>query len=670
MLGTGLKKLKRWWQVRTGRFDTPFDGEVPFWVLSTCVQLLLLGLLAKWLLPDANIRKDIVVVSEQNELVEIADIPDPELDFSEIDIEQLSSDSDAQLEIVTETDTPLIELASANPLTSDTILDDVGLLMSEVPSLQSSKILTAAHSTGSVGNVVTGATGAVDRLTQEILSSLEENATMIVWLFDQSASLTRQRSEIESRIDRIYRELNLLKDAKAKGFREHNDEDIPLLTHVYAFGEQVGPVLAEATDDVGRIKSAIANIRRDSSGIENVFTAITRCVKDFKEYSKVDRKTGLRKRNVKFIVVCDEAGDDGTKVNTAIKACEKAAIPVYVIGVPAPFGRAESRVKWVDPDPQYDQRPQIALVSQGPESVMSERINLSFISGNFNDLELIDSGFGPFNLTRLCYQTGGIYFAVHPNRRRGRVSFRETSTLASDLRYFFDPMVMRKYRPDYVSLNEYRKRANSNQARMSLLQAAAVPQTGQLVARRLRFPKTDEARFVRLVGEAQRSAAILQPKLGRLYSILKQGELDREKEASPRWQAGFDLAIGRVVAASLRAKSYNEMLALAKTKLEFTKEKSNTWVLRPSNDLSTTGSQNEKLAEKARGYLERIVDQHPETPWALLAKRELKTPLGWAWRESYTPPPKPRERNGNGMGRNRGPRENADPKKQRPLPRL
>lgn len=659
------------WQIRTGRFDTPFDGEVPYWVMSTCIQLLMLALLAKWLLPDSNFRKDIVVVSEQNTQVEISEIPIPEIKFEEIDIEQLSNDSDTELEIVTETETPLIEFASANPLSSDTILDNVGELLSEVPSLQSSEILSAVHSTGSVGNVATGATGAVDRLTKEILTSLEENATMLVWLFDQSASLTRQRGEIEGRIDRIYRELNLLEEANAEGFSKRENEVRPLLTHVYAFGERVGPLMREPTDDVNQIKSAIAGIERDNSGIENVFTAITRCVKDFKDYSKVDRKTGLRKRNVKIVVVCDEAGDDGTKVDSAIKACEKAAIQVYVIGVPAPFGRAESRVKWVDPDPKYDQRPQVALVSQGPESVMPERINLSFIAGNFNDLELIDSGFGPFNLTRLCFQTGGIYFAVHPNRRQGRVSFSETSELASDLRYFFDPLVMRKYRPDYISRNQYQKRANSNQARMSLLQAAAIPQTDQLVARRFRFLKSNEAQFVRSVSEAQRSAAILQPKLNRLYSILKQGELDREKEASPRWQAGFDLAIGRVIAASLRAKSYNELLALAKTKLEFKKEKSNTWVLRPSNDLSTTGSQNEKLAEKAKNYLGRIVTDHPDTPWALLAKRELKTPLGWEWRESYTAPPKPRERRtGNGQRRNRQPRNNQNPKEKRPVPRL
>ena len=666
----GLKRLKRWWQIRTGHYETPFDGEVPFWVFSTCVQLLLLGLLAKLLLPNNDFRKDSVVVSEQNEVLDIADLPEPEIEFNDLDIEECSTDDSVEFEIISETESPLMEIATAQPLTSEIIMDDIADLMTEIPSLNSEQILEAAHTTGSVGNVVTGASGAVDRLTQEILESLEENATMVVWLFDQSASLTRQRAQIRGRIDRIYRELNLLEQANAPQFE--SDEDKPLLTHVYAFGESVGPVLRQPTDNVDRIKSAIADIERDTSGTENVFSAIMRCVKDFRDYTKVDRKTGLPKRNVKFIVLCDEAGDDGDRCNDAIKRCDKAGIPVYVIGVPAPFGRAESRVKWVDPDPQFDQRPQVALVSQGPESLMPERLNLSFMGGNFGDLEMIDSGFGPFNLTRLCYQTGGIYFAVHPNRRRGRVSFKETAELSADLRYFFDPDVMRRYRPEYVSLTEYRKRANSNQARKSLLQAAAVPPTDQLVEQKVRFLRTNEAQFVRLVSNAQRSAAILQPKLDRLYNILKQGELDREKEASPRWQAGFDLAMGRVLSALLRAKSYNEMLALAKTKMEFKDPKNNTWLLRRSDDLSTTGSQNEKLSQKAREYLTRLVDDHPDTPWALLAKRELSTPLGWSWRESFTEPPKPRtpRQGGGGRARNPQPRQNQTPKPRRDIPRL
>ena len=248
---------------------------------------------------------------------------------------------------------------------------------------------------------------------------------------------------------------------------------------------------------------------------------------------------------------------------------------------------------------------------------------------------------------------------MHPNRRKGRVSFRETDVYSSDLRYFFDADVMKRYQPDYVSIRGYKDRIRNSQSRSALIKAASLPATEQFVTRNFEFPKYDEAEFVRRVNRAQQTAAILQPRLDRLYSILKEGEIDREKEASLRWQAGFDLAIGRVIAARLRAKSYNELLALSKTKLQFSKPKNNTWVLKRSDQLSQTGSQNEKLAEKARSFLKRVVEDHPQTPWALLAKRELATPFGWKWGETYREPPKPRVRQpGNG---------NANPRNARPV---
>ena len=44
---------------------------------------------------------------------------------------------------------------------------------------------------GSVG--VTGAEGAIDRLTHEILATLEQRPTLVVWLFDQSGSGTSDK---------------------------------------------------------------------------------------------------------------------------------------------------------------------------------------------------------------------------------------------------------------------------------------------------------------------------------------------------------------------------------------------------------------------------------------------------------------------------------------------
>ena len=32
-------------------------------------------------------------------------------------------------------------------------------------------------------------------------------------------------------------------------------------------------------------------------------------------------------------------------------------------------------------------------------------------------------------------------------------------------------------------------------------------------------------------------------------------------------------------------------------------------------------------------YLKRVIDEHPHTPWALLAEYELSTEMGWEWKE-------------------------------------
>ena len=73
---------------------------------------------------------------------------------------------------------------------------------------------------GKVGQGTQGASGAVDRITFEILRSLEERPTLVVWLFDQSGSLHRQRKEIRDRFDRIYAELGIAEESGAKAFRQ------------------------------------------------------------------------------------------------------------------------------------------------------------------------------------------------------------------------------------------------------------------------------------------------------------------------------------------------------------------------------------------------------------------------------------------------------------------
>jgi hypothetical protein len=387
----------------------------------------------------------------------------------------------------------------------------------------------------------------------------------------------------------------------------------------------------------------VAAIKNDETGVERVFAAVHAVADQYKAM-----RVQSPRRNVMIVCFSDEAGDDPQLLDPAVEICRKFQMPVYVVGVPAPFGRENVEIKYVDPDPQYDQSDQWIAVHQGPETLMPERVKLHF-SGNKGRDEAIDSGFGPYALTRLCYETGGIYFAVHPNRNSKRqVSRRETAELSAHLNYFFDPAIMRRYRPNYASADEYRRLVTENKSRAALVQASSLSFATPLESPTTRFPKQSEADLANRLTEAQKDAAKLEPKVARIYNMLAIGEKDREKLTGLRWQAGYDLAMGRTMAIMVRTMAYNAMLAEAKQGMKFKNEKNDTWVLKPADEV-TVGSLLEKQGEKARMYLNRVVNDHPGTPWAMLAAKELEDPIGWKWDETYTGVNAPRQGNaGNG----------------------
>ena len=41
------------------------------------------------------------------------------------------------------------------------------------------------------------------------------------------------------------------------------------------------------------------------------------------------------------------------------------------------------------------------------------------------------------------------------------------------------------------------------------------------------------------------------------------------------------------------------------------------------------------MNDKALEYLQRVINEHPGTPWEFLASMELNEPLGWKWEESH-----------------------------------
>ncbi len=232
---------------------------------------------------------------------------------------------------------------------------------------------------------------------------------------------------------------------------------------------------------------------------------------------------------------------------------------------------------------------------------------------------------------------------MHPNRNLNkRVRGDDISPFAARLDRFFDPEIMSRYRPDYINPADYAKKVQSSPLRSSLVAAAKMSRIDGLQPPQLRFVKRDDANLQTELNRAQQAAAVLEPRLWQLYETLKPGEAARDQETSPRWRAGFDLSLGKVLAAKVRTETYNAMLAKAKRGMPFTDAKNNTWVLRPANEISV-GSKHEREAEEAKKLLQTVVDEHAGTPWALLAQEELDVPLGWEWQEAFTDlnPPRP-----------------------------
>lgn len=624
-----LANIWQRWHIGDGRLGLRRIGDMAGWLFSLIAHFAILVLLASLtlLLPMTERAE----VSLSPIAVEV-DLAPPEYHFTTLPEENVGSAGAASGGLDTAMAAAPIQADQSQiaydlpptPASGNLQVLDFDRTLFEGPNLSQDLLVKGA---GSIGT--SAASGAIDRLTNEIFLSLDERPTLVVWLFDQSKSLSSQREAIAKRFDKIYEELGVIEAAGNAAFKRHPEK--PLLTAVAEFGVGVQLLTPKPTDDLTEIKASVRAVVDDvaGKGRENVFQSVRFLADKFRSL-----RMSTPRRNVMIVVFTDEAGDDVEHLDSTVELCRKYEMPVYIVGVPAPFGRVNAFVKYVDPDPNFDQSPQRQHVHQGPESLLPERVKLLFGTTEDNE-EQIDSGFGPFGLCRLAYETGGLYFTVHPNREVGRrIQPWETAAMSTYLTAFFDPRVMRNYRPDYVSARQYRDILTSNRACSALTQAAQLPAV-EVRNVQLRFPKVDEGRLAAALSAAQRDAAKVEPEINQLLGVLKQGEKDREKLTRPRWQVGFDLAIGQALAFRVRTEGYNAMLAQAKQGMKFKDEKSDTWELRPTNsvELSTSLAND---AQTARKYLERVVAEHAGTPWAQDAAQELRVPMGWEWRERFT----------------------------------
>ena len=649
-----VQSAYRWWRPRSDGAEVPLDGEASAWAVSLVIHAVVLLALAL-----VGVRK----FESPPRAITIFAPPEPAEEEFVVEQELVVADTAS----ATATDAENLEIAAAAaPDVADEPL--VALDLAPAPEGEiavspldltatgaalADVLQTGRSGVGDTGVGTVGAAGAVDRLTLEIAASLQQRSTVVCWVFDQSVSLAGQRTEIAGRLGRVFDELAAVRVA----------EGHDLLNLVFAYGQHVTPVIKEPTRDTAAVVAAIESIPVDETGVEMTFTAIAEAAKSAKRV-----RVSTARRNVMIIAFTDEVGNDQQYADQVAAFCRTQAMRVYVVGVPAPFGMREVRMKFREFDPKYNDDLQWAVVEQGPETLYPEAVRMHSADGAD---EPIDSGFGPFSLSKLCAETGGIYFCVHANRNAaGRVADAEVANMSSGLRYFFDPEVMRAYRPDYLPATKIDQMLADNRARKALVDAARTAAVSPMDSPTVEFPRRDDGALALLFSQAQKKAAVLQPKIDALYATLAAGLPDRDTLREKRWQAGYDLALGRVIALKVRTDAYNIMLAQAKTGMKFQDPKNDTWRLVADDDISAVGSQTEKLAVQARTLLQRVVADHPGTPWAHDAAAELRQPLGYRWEEAHTGVNAPKNMGGGGGGGRPSDdvrRRIAPPKPRRPL---
>ncbi len=490
---------------------------------------------------------------------------------------------------------------------------------------------------GNGAETVGGVEGAVDRIADEIVRHLEQGPTLVVWAFDASGSLVAERQRLGKHIETVYTHIKQKDESNLAA-------DSGLLTMVVGFGQNRQAMLEKPTDQVSEILSAIAGIPQDTTGKESTFTTVGEIVGKWGKYK------GPRNHpyHVMVIVVTDEKGDDESRLDEAIAAARRAKVPVYVLGSQAYFGRDKHLVNYTDPKTKqvFSGLP----VDSGPESIMLEQIRLPFWYDG-QQYDFVDSGFGPYGLSRLASETGGIYFITRFDTRR----------------MGFDPARMREYRPDWISRNEYEKRVEKSELRRAVINASLITQQRLPGMPGLYFPPADAPEFKDAMANnqaiAERTAYTVDEALGPINAAAKY----RDRESSRRWQAHYDLIRGRLLAMKVRCYEYNWACALMKKDPpKFKSPKSNAWRLVPD----TTIRYSEKAAaaaKEAESLLRRVVEDHPATPWAVLAQRELKDPLGFKWVETYVPPIR---RNNNNAAEAKKKKTKAMPAKPAEPPKL
>lgn len=497
--------------------------------------------------------------------------------------------------------------------------------------------------TGEVGSMVQGYGQAMGIITQEIIRMMRQEKVTVIWMFDESGSLEDDREEIRNNYMRVYEEL---------GIASKQDKDLKrggemLLTAVTSYGKTIHEHTKRPTSDPALVKAAIDKVPTDESGEENMCRSVTAVMNKYK------RMAIQGKRKLAVIVVSDESGDDGDYVEEAILAAKAAKAPIYVMGRESMFGYPYARQRWTYEDKAKNIKEDFWLqVRRGPETAFPEALQWDGIHSRW---DAQSAGFGPYEQVRMAKETGGIFFVL-PGEEKNLAGEG-----ANDKRKY-DFLALREYTPLLLSRREYiADRATSpfrqtlwnvivrlNPSANKLLFETHDPQLNLKDEHYPLMLAPFKAEAAKQVIKATKSMLLTNEAIGLLDKIKPQ----RAREASQRWRAAFDLSYAQLHIFRLRLYQFLLTIDVHANNMPKPKNpKSNEWNFWRSrnNNINPDEAQfarlksafglkvereeyiqmvrkEEKLAIE---LLDKVIKEHPGTPWQRRAEREKSDGFGF-----------------------------------------
>jgi hypothetical protein len=618
--------------------DEREEVENPFWIRRTLRQssallisaflhmvgLVILGLIT---VPEKVVQevqevvadmleepeRDLQVVELENQIVEVREVSNQMFSSSPIVGEAVGASGAAGLISAPQMDKALLEQVVNADVTVEGIMQDI-------PT--TSKLVVHAPD-GTIGDaraIVNSYQEALDQLTQEILWMLERGKVLVVWNFDQSESMKNDQKEIRARIDHVYRELGLL----GRG------QDDSLETAVTSYGEKWINHTRKPTSDLIDIRAAIDAVPIDKSGKEMMCQAVGQSISTYRPYcQKTDRQMAL-------IILTDESGDpenNNRYLEAALAEAKAARCKIFVLGREAVFGYPYAHVRWVHPQTE---NVHWIPIERGPESAFVEQLQTDGFRRRY---DAHPSGFGPYECSRLGRETNGIFFML-PSL--------ETDLVYGEKRHY-ELEQMRRYMPDLRSRLEVKEEIDESVVR-SMLEKVIYDlnpyneEAAKIIVMRVHFSPYSPA-FVEQARLEQAKALIYIDYLARVEKTIAKMERQRREEASPRWQANYDIIYAQTIAYQARMYEYGAYLE------EFLKKPKIVPATKPPNlthvgwEITTrhetiTGDKIKPYVERASAMFRDIINNHAGTPWAARAEHELKRGYGVQLVEDYDAPPK------------------------------